>query len=62
VDAKCDKIVTELSRRRLRRSTFSSYSELFVESRQFQPTPPAFTATDWDYHVRVLPTSSASEN
>ena len=39
----CDKLATELSWQRLRRSTFSSYSELFVESRhQFYPIPPAF--------------------
>ena len=43
VDAQCDKSATELlSWQRLRRSTFSSYSELFVESRQFYPTPSAF--------------------
>ena len=35
VDAQCDKLATELSRQRLRRSTFSSYSEWFVESQQF---------------------------
>jgi len=33
--AQCDKLATELSWQRLRRSTFSSYSELFVESCQF---------------------------
>jgi len=35
VNAQCDKLATELSLQRLRRSTFSSYSELFVDSRQF---------------------------
>jgi len=35
VDAQCDKLATELGRQRLRRWTFSSYSELFVEIRQF---------------------------
>jgi len=34
VDAQCAKLGTELSWQLLRRSTFSSYSELFVESRQ----------------------------
>jgi len=33
-DAQRDKLATELSRQRLRRSTFSSYSELFIESCQ----------------------------
>jgi len=33
--AQYDKLATELSWQRLRRSTLSSYSELFVESRQF---------------------------
>ena len=35
VDAHCDKRTTELSWQRLRWSTFSSYSELFVKSCQF---------------------------
>jgi len=35
VDAQCDKLATELSWQRLWGSTFSSYSELFVESHQF---------------------------
>ena len=35
VDAKCDKLATKLSGQCLRRSTFSSYSELFIESCQF---------------------------
>jgi len=35
VDAQCDKLATELSWQRLRRSTFSSYCELFVETRRF---------------------------
>jgi len=34
VDARCHKLATELSWQHLRWSTFSSYSELFVESRQ----------------------------
>jgi len=34
VDVQCDKLATKLSRHCLRRSTFSSYRELFVESRQ----------------------------
>ena len=34
VDAQCDKLATELRLQRLRRSTFSSYSQSFVESRQ----------------------------
>jgi len=33
--SQCDKYATELSWQRLWRSTFSSYRELFVESRQF---------------------------
>jgi len=33
VDAQCDKLATELSRQHFRRSTFSSYSELFAQSR-----------------------------
>ena len=40
VDAQCDKLATELSWQCLRRSTFASYSKLFVKSRQFSPTPP----------------------
>jgi len=35
VDAQCDQLATNLSWQRLRLSTFSSYSELFVECRQF---------------------------
>jgi len=35
LDVQCDKLATELSWQRLRRWTFSSYGELFVESRQF---------------------------
>ena len=35
VDAQCDKLATERSWQRLRRSSFSSYSTSFVESRQF---------------------------
>ena len=35
VDDQCDKLATELSWQRLWRSTFSYYSELFVECRQF---------------------------
>jgi len=35
VHAECDKRATELSWQRLWRSTFSIYSKLFVESRQF---------------------------
>jgi len=35
VDAQCDKRATELSWQRLWRSTFSTYSELFVESSHF---------------------------
>jgi len=35
VDAQCDKLATKLCWQRLRRSTFSSHSKLFVESRQF---------------------------
>ena len=34
VDAQCDKLATELSWQHFRRLTFSSYSKLFVESRQ----------------------------
>ena len=45
VDAQCDKLVTELSWQHSQWSMFSSYSKLFVESRQFQPTPPAFGAS-----------------
>jgi len=39
VDAQFDKLATELSWQRLRRSTFSSYSELFVESRPILTYP-----------------------
>jgi len=35
VDIQCDKLTTKLNWQRLWRSMFSSYSELFVESRQF---------------------------
>jgi len=40
VDAQCDKLVTKLSWQRLRQSTRSSYSELLVESRQFNLPHP----------------------
>jgi len=45
VDAQCDKLETELNLQHLWQSTFSSYSKLFVESRQFWPTQPAFGAS-----------------
>jgi len=45
VDAQCDKLATEISWQCSRQSTFSSYSELFVKSPQFQPKPPAFGAS-----------------
>jgi len=45
VDVQRDKLVTELSRQRLRQSTFSSHSELFVESRQFSLTPSTLGAS-----------------
>jgi len=41
---------------------FSSYTELFVESRQFLPTPPALGASIWDNPVWVLVRSSASQS
>ena len=39
LDALCHKLATKLSWQHLRRSTFSSYSELFVESWQFYNPP-----------------------
>jgi len=62
VDVQCDKLATELSWQRLQRSTFPSYSELFVESRQFLRTPPAFGASVGGDPIWVLPRSSAPEN
>jgi len=38
VDAQCDKLATELSWKRLRRSTFSSYSQSFVIANLTNPT------------------------
>jgi len=51
---------TEQSWQRLRHSTFSSYSELFLESRQFKPTQPAYEAFVGGDPVWVLPISLAS--
>jgi len=62
VDAQCDKLATELSCQHLRRSTFSTYGELFIESHQFQPTPPAFGASVGGDPISVLLRSSATEN
>jgi len=33
---------------------FSRYSQLFVESLQFSPTPPAFGTPAWIYPGRIL--------
>jgi len=53
VDAQCDKLATELSWQRLRWSTFSSYSKLFVKSHQFWPTHlhlvPPLGVTPFEY-------------
>jgi len=58
VDAKCDKLATKLSGQCLRRSTFSSYSELFIESCQFcLHLMPPLGVTAFE-----LPRSSASES
>jgi len=62
VDAQRDKLSTELSWQSLQRSTLSSYSELFVESRQFWLTSPAFGAFVGGDPVWVLLKSSATEN
>jgi len=62
VDAHCDKLATEVSWPRLRRLAFLSYSKLSVESRQFQPTAPAFGASVGGDRVWVLPRFSATEN
>jgi len=55
VDAQCDKLVTELSSRLM----FSSYSELFIKSRQLSPTH-LHLAPSWGDPVWVLPRSLES--
>ena len=60
VDAQCDKLVTELRGQRLRRSTFSSHSELSKVANFIIPHLHLVPPFGWS--LWVLPRSSASEN